>query len=136
MAAHSLMMPVAIAVGGACGALARHYFGAAVMRLQGHLIGGHFPTGILLANILGSVVMGLLVGGLAERFGLGLLGRSALQVGFLGAFTTFSTFSLDTVLLWERGSHVLAGLYIVASVSLAVAGLVAGMRLGQWIMAG
>ncbi|MFC3227642.1 fluoride efflux transporter CrcB [Marinibaculum pumilum] len=136
MAAHSLMVPVAIAIGGACGALARHYFGAAVMRAQAHLIGGHFPTGILLANILGSVAMGLLVGGLASRLELGLVGRSALQVGFLGAFTTFSTFSLDTMLLWERGTHLLAIVYVVASVSLAVAGLVGGMRLGHWLVAG
>ncbi|MEQ8348309.1 MAG: fluoride efflux transporter CrcB [Sneathiellaceae bacterium] len=134
MSTTPLALPVAIAVGGAAGALARHYLAFAVMRLQEQVIGGQFPAGIFIVNILGSFLMGLLVGGLAERLGLGLSARAALQVGFLGAFTTFSTFSLDTVLLWERGDHLQAAGYVIGSVALAVLGLVAGLRLMQSIL--
>lgn len=137
MASHPhFIVPVAVAAGGACGALARHYTGAAIMRLQSHLFDTHFPTGIFVINILGSIVMGLLVGGLSSRLGLGLVGRSALHVGFLGAFTTFSTFSLDTWLLWERGQPLHAAAYVLGSVALALAGLFVGMRLGEAISMG
>lgn len=136
MAGAPFALPVAVALGGAVGALARHYMASAVLRLQEQVIGGHFPAGIFVVNILGSFLMGLLVGGLAERLGLGLSGRAALQVGFLGAFTTFSTFSLDTVLLWERGDHLQAAGYVIGSVALAVIGLVAGLRLMQAVLAG
>tara|TARA_R110002072_G_scaffold187425_3_gene344191 strand:+ start:124 stop:522 length:399 start_codon:yes stop_codon:yes gene_type:complete len=123
---------IAIAAGGALGALARHYFAAQVSQLFG--IGG-FPYGIFAANVLGSFLMGVLVEGLL-RLNMQLPAldspelRGFLMVGGLGAFTTFSTFSLETVLLMERQQYLLAGLYVLGSVLLSVSGLVFGL----WMM--
>jgi CrcB protein len=122
---------VAIAAGGAVGALARHYLAAQVM----HWTGGGFPWGIMACNVLGSFVMGVLVEVMALKWSVGPELRSFLTVGMLGAFTTFSTFSLDTVLLLERGTPLLAGAYVVASVALSVAGLLAGLQLMRVVLA-
>lgn len=131
----SLAIPLAVAAGGAVGAVARHYLGTAIMRLQADLGGGSFPTGIFAINILGSFAIGLLAGGLAERLGLGATGRALLQTGLLGGFTTFSTYALDSWLLWERGQGLQAAAYVIGSVVLALAGLWLGLRLGQALAA-
>jgi CrcB protein len=93
------------------------------------MAGSGFPWGILACNVVGS----FLLGALAETFALTWNPppeiRSLLVVGFLGAFTTFSTFSLDVALLYERGRIDLSLLYVAASVVLSVAGLFAGLRL-------
>lgn len=124
-------MVLAIAAGGALGALARHYFAAQVMRWTG----GGFPWGIFAANVLGSFLMGVLVHALLQlpepMPGL----RAFLAVGVLGAFTTFSTFSLDIVLLIERGQLAQAFGYGAGSVGLAVLGLFAGMAVARVIFA-
>ena len=90
-----------------------------------------FPWGTLVVNVLGSFIMGLLAGWLAFRAGTGWSQavRLLLTTGVLGGFTTFSAFSLDTVLLWERGEIGLAALYAGASVGLSVMALVLGLAL-------
>jgi len=121
---------VAIAAGGAVGALARHFVAAQVM----HQVGGGFPWGILVCNVLGSFIMGVLVETMALKWSVGPELRAFLTVGVLGAFTTFSTFSLDTVLLLQRGVPLAAGAYVVASVALSVGGLIAGLHLMRGLL--
>lgn len=120
-----MKMILAIAAGGAVGAVARHLVNNQVTAW----FGDGFPWGILAANVAGSVAMGILVETSALFWSSSQEMRGFLMVGVLGAFTTFSTFSLQTLLLYERGQMALAGLYIVASVVLAVGGLIAGLAL-------
>jgi len=123
-------MVFAIAAGGALGALGRHYFAQQVMRWTGD----GFPWGIFATNVLGSCLMGVLVQALLHlpepMPGL----RAFLAVGVLGAFTTFSTFSLDVVLLIERGAFGAAAGYALGSVILSVLGLFAGMSVVKFIV--
>jgi fluoride exporter len=94
-----------------------------------HAFGAAFPWGTLVVNVLGSLLMGALAGWLAFKAGEGWSQpvRLLLATGILGGFTTFSAFSLDAVLLWERGEAALAASYVGASVGLSIAGLVAGL---------
>jgi CrcB protein len=96
-----------------------------------------FPWGTMTVNILGSFIMGALAGWLAFKAGEGWSQplRLFLTTGILGGFTTFSAFSLDAVLLWERGDAALAAGYVGASVLLSIAGLVAGLALMRTIAA-
>jgi CrcB protein len=116
-----------VALGGAIGASARYLTGVAVMRL----IGPGFPWGTLFVNVAGSVAMGALVVVLAHVGGMRL--APLLMTGILGGFTTFSAFALDAVALWERGETVAAGAYVVGSVTLSLAGLLAGMALARMV---
>ena len=95
---------IAIALGGAVGAVARHYVGAQMLRL----LGDGFPWGTLTVNVVGSFAMGALVEIMALRWNVGPELRAFMTVGILGAFTTFSTFSLDFAVLTERGALGLA----------------------------
>lgn len=122
---------LAIAAGGAFGALARHYVNNQVT----HWLGADFPWGILVANVAGSFVMGLLVESLALVWSPPKEVNAFLAVGFLGAFTTFSTFSLQVALLYDRGQMLAAAAYIAASVVLAIGGLFAGMALVRTLAA-
>lgn len=90
-----------------------------------------FPYGTMLINIVGSGVMGLIAGWLALRAGEGATQelRLFLTTGILGGFTTFSAFSLDAVLLWERGEVGLAVFYVLGSVILSLAALVGGLAI-------
>ena len=115
----------AIALGGAIGALGRHFVAAGMIAMLGH----GFPWGTLAVNVIGSFAMGALVETTALVWSPSLELRALMTVGLLGAFTTFSTFSLDTVLLYERGETALAAAYIVLSFALSVGALFAGMRL-------
>lgn len=111
-------------IGGGAGSLARYAVMGWVAR-RGNLA---FPYSTLTVNILGSIAMGLLIGWLARQLPENAQQiRNLLAVGFLGGFTTFSAFSLDTVTLIERGQWVAAGLYTVLSVGLCVIGLFAGL---------
>jgi CrcB protein len=96
-----------------------------------------FPWGTLTVNVLGSFLMGALAGWLAFKAGEGWSQplRLFLTTGILGGFTTFSAFSLDAVLIWERGQNGLAATYVAASVLLSIAGLVAGLGLVRTITA-
>ncbi len=112
-------------LGGGLGAMARHGVNITAARLFGIA----FPWGTLTVNIVGSLCMGLFVGWFALRAGGAVTqhARLFLTTGVLGGFTTFSAFSLDVAMIWERGEHGLAAVYVVASVVLSVAGLFAGL---------
>lgn len=94
-------------------------------------LGAWFPFGTMAINILGSGVMGLVAGFLAFKAGEGWTqhARLFLATGVLGGFTTFSAFSLDAILLWERGEAMSAAFYVLGSVVLSLAALVAGLAL-------
>lgn len=112
-----------VGIGGALGAIAR--FGA--QNWIGSLPNG-FPAATFLVNIVGSIAMGVLIGVLAKttpQYQNEI--RLFVAVGIFGGFTTFSSFSLDAITLIERGDITLAGLYIVGSVLLSLAGLWMGM---------
>lgn len=112
---------IQVAVGGGIGAVARYGVNVAALRV----FGSGFPVATLLVNVVGSFVMGVLVTVLADRGAHHL--APLLMTGVLGGFTTFSAFSLDTVSLWTRGAHGIAAVYVVASVALSLAALVAGI---------
>jgi CrcB protein len=99
-----------------------------------HLLGTHFPWHTFLINVLGSLAMGLVAGWFIWHNDDGHL-RLFLATGILGGFTTFSAFSLDAVLLWERHEHLLAALYVGGSVMGAVAGLVVGLWIVKTLLA-
>jgi CrcB protein len=112
-------------IGGGIGAALRHGVNLAMARW----LGTAFPLATLAENVSGSLVMGLLVGYFAFRRGVPQHWQLFLTTGMLGGYTTFSAFSLDTALLYERGELVLAALYIIASVALSIGGLFAGLAL-------
>ncbi|MEX0953787.1 MAG: fluoride efflux transporter CrcB [Rhizobiaceae bacterium] len=114
-----------VAAGGAVGASMRHLLNLASLRL----IGPTFPWGTLTINIVGSFAMGVFIELLARRTGASPELRLFVATGVLGGFTTFSAFSLDVVVLWERGAHAAAAGYVAASVAGAVAALIAGMAI-------
>ena len=115
-----------VGAGGAIGAMGRYGLGI----LVGRVWSSSFPLGTLLANIIGSIAMGLLIGLMARFLPPG---QSELRlfaaVGLLGGFTTFSSFSLDTILLIERGDLAHAALYIALSVVVCLIGLYLGLLL-------
>lgn len=114
-----------VALGGGIGAALRHLSGMAAMRL----LGAGFPYGTMFVNVLGSFVMGVFIELLARRFEASAELRLFFATGVLGGFTTFSSFSLDTALLYERGQLGLAAIYVVGSVAIAIAALFAGLAL-------
>jgi CrcB protein len=118
-----------VALGGAIGASARYLTGVAARNVMG--VG--FPWGTLTVNIAGSFLMGVLVVTLAEIGGNKL--APFLLIGCLGGFTTFSSFSLDAVTLWERGDSAAAAAYVLGSVVLSIAALFAGMALMRGLLA-
>lgn len=120
-----MKLVAAIALGGALGALARYV----AARQVGEALGLGFPWGTLSVNVLGSFLLGAAAEIVALAAPEGAALRGFLVVGLLGGFTTFSTFSLDTVLLAERGRLDLAAAYATLSAGLAIAGLLAGSRL-------
>lgn len=120
-----------IAAGGAFGAVARHLVSSQITQW----LGSGFPWGILIVNIAGSFAMGVLVEMSALFWSPSPELRAFLTVGLLGAFTTFSTFSLEVALLYERGQLLLAAGYVASSVVLAIGGLFAGMAIVRTIAA-
>ncbi|MDQ6967271.1 MAG: fluoride efflux transporter CrcB [Mariprofundaceae bacterium] len=118
---------IAVALGGACGAMMRFWIAGAVQRA----VGGAFPWGTLMVNVLGSFLLGFLFIWLIERSTMGELARLAITVGFFGAFTTFSTFSVETVRLMQEGalSWALANICLQVLLCVGVAWL--GMQLAR-----
>ncbi|MEI2734561.1 MAG: fluoride efflux transporter CrcB [Rhodoblastus sp.] len=97
----------------------------------GRLCGTEFPWGILVINVTGCLVMGLIAGWLAFKAQMSWSQdmRLFLMTGVLGGYTTFSAFSLDFATLWERGAHSLAIAYVLASVVLSLAAVFLGLAL-------
>jgi CrcB protein len=114
-----------IFLGAGIGGAFRHAVNVGCARVCGTAL----PWSTLTVNIVGSFIMGAIVGWLAFKAGEGWSQplRLFLTTGVLGGFTTFSAFSLDAVLIWERGQLGLAGAYVAASVLLSIAGLVVGL---------
>jgi len=121
---------VAIAVGGGLGSLLRHFLSAAVQTAAGSA----FPFGILVVNVLGGFVIGVIAEAGALKFSFSPELRAFLTTGLLGGFTTFSAFSLDTALLIERGDWAGATSYVIASVVLSVAALFFGLWLVRTLL--
>ncbi|MCY4425574.1 MAG: fluoride efflux transporter CrcB [Halieaceae bacterium] len=117
-----------IALGGAGGALARYW-------LQNLMRGSaiYLPLGTLTVNVLGSFLVGVVYVLVAERATLHPDWRSVMVVGFLCAFTTFSTFSLEAVVLLENGQATMAGLYVLASVGICLCAVWAAIVLTRLV---
>jgi CrcB protein len=114
-------------LGGGLGAALRHGLNVVFARM----LGTAFPYSTLTINITGSLVMGLIAGYFAFKGDASQNWRLFLTTGILGGYTTFSAFSLDAALLYERGEIGLAALYIGASVVVSILGLFAGLALAR-----
>lgn len=112
-----------VGAGGAAGALTRYW----ISELSYARLGHGFPYGTLAVNLLGSLAIGFLYFWLINRFSVDADLRALLIVGFLGAFTTFSAFSIETLILMEQG----AWLRVVAYVSISLIGCVAAAGAGM-----
>ncbi|SMX39613.1 fluoride efflux transporter CrcB [Octadecabacter ascidiaceicola] len=117
-----------VALGGAIGAAARYGVGVALFRSQ-----GGFPIGVLAVNIIGSFLMGLAVVYLGQKMLSHM--NPFLMTGILGGFTTFSAFSLEAYTLFERGEIGQAATYVILSVVLSIAALVAGILIMRGVLA-
>ena len=125
MVSHRTLAFVLIFVGGGLGSMSRH----AVNEASSSLVSVNFPYGTLFVNVIGSLAMGLLAGWFAFRGEGGPLLRLFLATGFLGGFTTFSAFSLDAVLLWERGQTSVAFLYVGGSLGATILSVFVGLAI-------
>jgi CrcB protein len=112
-------------LGGGVGAALRHGINIAGLRA----FGPAFPYGTMLINISGSFIMGLIAGYFAFKGDASQHWRLFLTTGILGGYTTFSAFSLDAALLYERGELGMAAVYVLASVVVSITGLFAGLAL-------
>jgi CrcB protein len=112
-------------IGGGLGSSLRHLINVVSIRS----LGTAFPFHTFIINITGSTVMGLIAGYLAFKGEAAQSWRLFLMTGILGGYTTFSAFSLDAALLYERGEIGLALVYVLGSVVLSLAGLFAGLAL-------
>jgi fluoride exporter len=117
-------------LGGGLGAALRHGINIFAARFAGT----GFPYGTLFINVAGSLAMGLIVEYFALKAGLPQRWRLFLTTGILGGFTTFSAFSLEAALLYERGQLAGAAIYIVASVVLAIGALFAGLAIVRMLV--
>lgn len=117
-------------LGAGIGGAGRH----GVNVLSARLLGTGFPVGTLAINAVGSFVMGLVAGYFAFRGHLPQEMRLFLATGVLGGFTTFSAFSLETALLFERGAPGAAILYVVLSVALSLGGVALGLALARTVL--
>ena len=118
---------LAIAIGGASGACLRY----ACNELMLNVLGKAFPFGTLLVNILGSFMLGLLYGMFSSGYIAASPWRALISIGLLGAFTTFSTFSLDTVLLLQQGDWIKAIANVLLNVLLCLTLAWFGLKLGS-----
>ena len=107
---------LAVAIGGALGSVARYALSSWIFDITSH----KFPYATLIVNVAGSFVMGILFVVIVERAALPAEMRSLLMIGFIGAFTTFSAFSLDALGLWQNGHVLMSVIYMIATVILCL----------------
>ncbi|MDG1748857.1 MAG: fluoride efflux transporter CrcB [Porticoccaceae bacterium] len=107
---------LAVAIGGALGSVARYALSSWVFDITSH----KFPYATLIVNVAGSFVMGILFVVVVERAALPAEMRSLLMIGFIGAFTTFSAFSLDALGLWQNGHVLMSVIYMITTVILCL----------------
>ena len=117
-----------VGIGGAFGAPSRYALSVLVTR---HLSQPHFPYATLFVNVLGSFVLALLTWTAAGKFGVSGTTRLLLGTGLMGAFTTYSTFSVETVLLVDQSRYSTAALYVLSTVALCLAAAFIGMQIGK-----
>ena len=121
---------IAIAIGGAFGAISRYWVSESMEKVNGT----GFPLGTFTVNLLGSFLIGALFIIFAEKLELAQEWRPLLVVGFLGAMTTFSAFSLDTLLLFQQGHYNTALFYIFSSVIACLFAAYAGIQLTRAVL--
>lgn len=126
----SLYHLLAVSFGGAVGAAGRYV----VMAGVGHWFGHGFPFGTLAVNVIGSFVLGVVIEASALAWSPSPELRAFVVIGVLGAFTTFSTFSLDAYFLWSRGELVAAAVYVLGSFILGILGLLGGLWLCRTVL--
>jgi CrcB protein len=107
---------LAVAIGGALGSVARYALSSWIFDITSH----KFPYATLIVNVAGSFVMGILFVVIVERAALPAEMRSLLMIGFIGAFTTFSAFSLDALGLWQNGHVLMSVIYIITTIILCL----------------
>jgi CrcB protein len=107
---------LAVAIGGALGSVVRYALSSWIFDITSH----KFPYATLIVNVAGSFVMGILFVLIVERAVLPAEMRSLLMIGFIGAFTTFSAFSLDALGLWQNGHVLMSVIYMIATVILCL----------------
>ena len=123
------MVWLLVAIGGALGSVARHGLNHVVHQ---RMLSSTFPLGVFLINVGGSIVIGLIAGALAsDRLAWGYNARTFVIVGLLGGFTTFSSFSLDTLVLLRAGHSAQALTNVIGQVSLSLIGVWLGFRVGS-----
>ncbi|MET0171828.1 MAG: fluoride efflux transporter CrcB [Agrobacterium vaccinii] len=116
-----------VAIGGAIGSVARYLVGVWGVKLAGP----NFPWGTITVNVVGAFFIGLMVEVIARRFDASSEVRVFIVTGILGGFTTWSSFTLDAVVLFERGDLGLAAVYLLASLVVSFAAIFAGLALGR-----
>jgi CrcB protein len=121
---------LAIAFGGALGALSRYWLTVSIERFNGT----GFPLGTFMVNLLGSFLIGLLYIILAEKLSVAVQWRPVIITGFLGAMTTFSTFSLDALLLFQQGHYNTALFYVLSSVMICIFAAYVGMQIARILL--
>jgi CrcB protein len=122
---------LSVALGGAVGAVGRYW----ISTLVAHAVGAAFPWGTLAVNVLGCAAMGALIQLMAFVWSPPEELRALLTVGMMGALTTFSAFSVEIVLMLERGQWLTAALYIVLSVVLSVGAMLLAMAAMRAVLA-
>ncbi|WFU32217.1 fluoride efflux transporter CrcB [Bradyrhizobium brasilense] len=121
----NVQLLAAVAIGGSLGSVARYLVAIGA----GRLVGTDFPWGTLVINIVGSFLIGVFAEAFALSWNASQAMRVFLTVGICGGFTTFSTFSLDAIVLMQRGELWSAGTYMAASVALSILALFGGLLL-------
>lgn len=124
------MLALYIFIGGGIGSFLRHILASNIAKN----FGANFPYGTMAVNVLGSFIMGIIIEYLSRTLPHSMELRAFLVVGILGGFTTFSAFSLDAILLFERGNLALALIYIMSSVVLSIIAIFAGLMVIRYLL--